>query len=133
TTGGATTGGTTTGTTQLNPIAQTLSSKPHLAAKIQKLLPAGMTLNQASAGFKNQGQFIAALHVAKNLNVPFADLKALMVGAPAGTGATGGTTTGGTTSGGTTTGGTTTGGTTGGTTTGGTATGGTTTTTTSST
>ena len=31
------------------------------------MLPKGMTLNQASAGFKNQGQFIAALHVSQNL------------------------------------------------------------------
>jgi hypothetical protein len=27
-----------------------------------------MTLNQASTGFRNQGQFLAALHVARNLN-----------------------------------------------------------------
>ena len=39
-----------------------------------------MTLDQAAAGFKNQGQFIAALHVAHNLNIPFADLKADMTG-----------------------------------------------------
>jgi len=31
------------------------------------MLPKGMTLNQASKGFKNQGQFIAALHVSQNL------------------------------------------------------------------
>jgi hypothetical protein len=31
------------------------------------MLPKGMTLNQASMGFKNQGQFIAALHVSQNL------------------------------------------------------------------
>jgi len=31
------------------------------------MLPKGMTLNQASRGFKNQGQFIAALHVSHNL------------------------------------------------------------------
>jgi len=31
------------------------------------MLPKGMTLNQASRGFKNQGQFIAALHVSQNL------------------------------------------------------------------
>jgi hypothetical protein len=39
-----------------------------------------MTLDRASAGFKNQGQFIAALHVSQNLNIPFSDLKAVMLG-----------------------------------------------------
>jgi hypothetical protein len=29
----------------------------------------------ASSGFKNQGQFIAALHVSKNVGIPFKDLK----------------------------------------------------------
>ena len=31
-------------------------------------------------GFKNQGQFIAALHVSQNLGIPFADLKTAMTG-----------------------------------------------------
>lgn len=31
------------------------------------MLPKHMTLNQASMGFKNQGQFIAALHASQNL------------------------------------------------------------------
>ena len=39
-----------------------------------------MTLEQASLGFKNQGQFIAALHVSRNLGIPFADLKTAMTG-----------------------------------------------------
>ena len=39
-----------------------------------------MTLDQASLGFKNQGQFIAALHVSQNLGIPFADLKTAMTG-----------------------------------------------------
>ncbi len=44
------------------------------------MLPKGITLNEASKGFKNQGQFIAALHVSQNLGIPFADLKAEMTG-----------------------------------------------------
>jgi hypothetical protein len=32
----------------------------------------------AESGFKNHGQFIAALHVSKNLNIPFDQLKAKM-------------------------------------------------------
>jgi len=48
---------------------------PQLNAKIAALLPPNMTLDAASAGFKNQGQFIAALHVSRNLGIPFDALK----------------------------------------------------------
>jgi len=44
------------------------------------MLPKGMTLNSASRGFKNQGQFIAALQASHNHNLPFRDLKAAMLG-----------------------------------------------------
>jgi hypothetical protein len=71
---------TTSSTTTLNPIAQKIASKPKLSSKLQAMLPTGMTLNQASLGFKNQGQFIAALHVSQNLGIPFADLKTAMTG-----------------------------------------------------
>jgi len=103
-TGTATTDTTTTTTTQLNPIAQKIKSTPGLNSKVGSLLPQGMSLNQASKGFKNQGQFIAALHVSQNLGIPFADLKTAMTGIrPITLPPTGGTTTGGTTTGGTTT------------------------------
>jgi hypothetical protein len=46
---------------------------------VTALLPKGMTIDQAARGFKNQGQFIAALHVSRNLGIPFADLKKDMV------------------------------------------------------
>ena len=71
---------TTTSSARLNPIARKISSHPALAAKVQALLPAGMTLNQASKGFKNQGQFLAALHASKNLDIPFAQLRTEMTG-----------------------------------------------------
>jgi hypothetical protein len=79
----STTTKTTSGTTTaaVNPIARKLQGKP-LGDRIEKMLPAGMTLDTASAGFKNQGQFIAAVHVSKNLGIPFADLKAAMLGTP---------------------------------------------------
>jgi 4-hydroxy-L-threonine phosphate dehydrogenase PdxA len=51
----------------LNPIAAKIASKPRLDARITAMLPKGMNLNQASMGFKNQGQFIAALHASQNL------------------------------------------------------------------
>jgi hypothetical protein len=71
----------TTETTTLNPIAQKLQGKP-LGTRIEHMLPANMTLDTASAGFRNQGQFIAAVHVSQNLGIPFADLKATMLGTP---------------------------------------------------
>ncbi len=72
-------------TTTLNPIAAKISSKPNLNAKLTAMLPVDpktgttMTLNRASLGFKNQGQFIAALHVSQNLGIPFTELKSHMV------------------------------------------------------
>ena len=61
-------------------IAENIQSNPKLASKLQGMLPTGATLEQASAGFKSQGQFIAALHVSKNLNIPFDALKTKMTG-----------------------------------------------------
>ncbi len=55
--------------------AARISSNTALAARLQALLPQGMTLESAAAGFKNEGQFIAALEASKNLNLSFADLK----------------------------------------------------------
>jgi len=86
------------------------------------MLPAGMTLEQASTGFRNQGQFIAALNASKNRGLPFADLQKAMTvdGLSLGQAAkavqalpptTPGTTAPGTTTPGTTTPGTSTGGT----------------------
>jgi len=49
-------------------------------ARMVSLLPQGMDLKTAESGFKNRGRFIAALHVSKNLNIPFDQLKAKMTG-----------------------------------------------------
>lgn len=73
----STTNGTTT-TTTTNSIANSISQNPKQLARVDKLLPAGMTLDDASAGFRNRGQFIAALEVSKNRGIPFADLKNAM-------------------------------------------------------
>ena len=69
-----------TTTTATNPIATKIGSHPQQAARIERMLPHGMTLATASKGFKNQGQFIAALHVSQNLNIPFKDLRRAMTG-----------------------------------------------------
>ena len=61
-------------------VAQRVDSNPALVSRLTPLLPSGMTIDQAAQGFKNQGQFVAALHVSHNLNIPFAQLKAEMTG-----------------------------------------------------
>jgi len=55
--------------------AARISSNAALASRLQPLLPQGTTLETAAAGFKNEGQFIAALEASKNLNLSFTDLK----------------------------------------------------------
>ena len=57
------------------PFVTRLASDTALASRLQGLLPKGATLQDAAAGFKNEGQFIATLEVSKNLNLSFADLK----------------------------------------------------------
>ena len=63
--------------------ADHLAAQPELSKRIQAMLPAGMTVEQAASGFKNLGQFIAAVNVSKNLGIPFDQLKAQVTGASA--------------------------------------------------
>src|SRR3954471_24215181 len=60
-----------------------LATQPQLSQRLQTMLPAGMTVDQAAAGFKNLGQFVAAVHVSKNLGIPFDQLKAQLTGSSA--------------------------------------------------
>lgn len=60
-----------------------LTQNTKLSSKLESLLPAGTNLQDASKGFKNLGQFVAAVHVANNLGIPFDQLKAAMTGPPA--------------------------------------------------
>ncbi len=57
-----------------------LANNAALSARIQPLVPAGSTVATASAGFRNTGEFIAALHVSRNLTIPFDQLKAKLTG-----------------------------------------------------
>ncbi len=79
----APTGKNDASTPVINPIAAKIMSKPNLNSKVTAMLPTvngtKMSLNDASMGFKNQGQFLAALHVSQNLGVAFADLKNAMM------------------------------------------------------
>ena len=66
--------------TALTPVQLKLQRNTNLASKLQSRLPAGTDLTLAAAGFRNLGQFVAAVNVSNNLNIPFADLKARMTG-----------------------------------------------------
>jgi hypothetical protein len=71
---------TSTGSaTTLTPVQQKLQKNTNLAEKVQSRLPAGTDLMTASEGFKNLGQFIAAVNVSDNLGLKFTDLKTRMV------------------------------------------------------
>jgi hypothetical protein len=79
TTASATTATGTTGATPLTPVQQKLQRNTNLAAKLQGRLPEGTDLMKAVAGFKNLGQFVAAVNVSNNLNLNFTQLKTKMV------------------------------------------------------
>lgn len=74
-------------TTVISPETPTIHAvkNPKLEARLLTMLPAGTNIHDASQGFKNWGQFVAAVHVSNNLNIPFADLKARMTGFAPGT------------------------------------------------
>ena len=63
-------------------VSDHLEDNTKLASKLQSLLPTGTNLQQAAQGFKNLGQFVAAVHVSHNLGIPFDQLKAKMIGPP---------------------------------------------------
>lgn len=79
-----TTPATTTVVTPTTPTTHSVKN-PKLEARLLTLLPAGTTVQDASQGFKNWGQFVAAVHVSNNLSIPFADLKTAMTGLTPGT------------------------------------------------
>jgi len=60
-------------TAMLAPAALPADSK--LVAKIQAMLPDGMAADQAAFGFRTQIQFVSAVFAARNLDVPFGELK----------------------------------------------------------
>jgi len=64
-----------------NPtLSQRIAADATLAARLQPLLPAGLTVEAAAQGFRNEGQFCAAVHISKNLGISLADLKAQLMG-----------------------------------------------------
>ena len=63
-------------------VSERLQDNTKLSSKLQGLLPSGTNVQQAAQGFKNLGQFVAAVHVSHNLGIPFDQLKTKMVGPP---------------------------------------------------
>lgn len=82
---------TTTETKVLTRSAQQLESNPKLAAKLQTLLGKNTDVIEAADGFRNLGQFVAAVHVSHNMGFSLEDfnkLKGYMTGTSAGTSST---------------------------------------------
>ncbi len=55
--------------------SQDIARNERLTTRLQPLFPAGTDITAASHGFKNTGQFVAAAHVSKNLDIPFDEIK----------------------------------------------------------
>jgi hypothetical protein len=75
--------GQPTKTTWETKLSERFKSDTAFQDRMEHLLPEGMSLETAQSGFKNKGQFIAALHVSQNLGISFALLKEKMTGIPA--------------------------------------------------
>jgi hypothetical protein len=59
-------------------VDQLLTQNTKLSSNLQSILGSGVNLQDAASGFKNLGLFVAAVHVSKNLNIPFDQLKTTM-------------------------------------------------------
>lgn len=68
----------TTPTFEANAISTKISQNPNQLARVKGMLPPNMSIEEASAGFRNQGQFIAALNASKNQQIDFVQLKEAM-------------------------------------------------------
>jgi len=71
--------GATPTTTTLTPVQQKLQQNTNLASKLETRLPKGTDLMTAAEGFRNLGQFVAAVNVSNNLGIDFVNLKTSMV------------------------------------------------------
>ena len=65
---------------QVERAQQQLSQQPTLMARIRPLLPRGTDPSHAASGFGDLGDFISAVHVSDNLNIPFHELKSRVTG-----------------------------------------------------
>jgi hypothetical protein len=65
--------------TTLSPVQLKVQSHTQLASKLQSRLPTGTNVVNAAGGYRNLGQFVAAVNVSHNLGIPFTQLKHDMV------------------------------------------------------
>jgi hypothetical protein len=75
----STTTSRTGSTTTLTPVQQKLQTNTNLADKLRSRLPKDTNLMDAAEGFRNLGQFVAAVNVSNNLGLDFTELKTRMV------------------------------------------------------
>jgi len=61
-------------------VANAFDRNPYLSSRLKPLLPPRTTIMDAATGFKNQRQFIAAIHLSRNLGIPFDQIKTRMIG-----------------------------------------------------
>jgi hypothetical protein len=57
-----------------------LDQNTQLAKKLSSFFPTGTDLTAEASGFKNLGQFVAAVHVSHNMKIPFTELKCTELG-----------------------------------------------------
>jgi hypothetical protein len=69
-----------TATASLSKAQQLLMKNDNLRAKMAARLPEGVNPLRAASGFKNLGQFVAAVNVSNNLGIDFFALRARMIG-----------------------------------------------------
>jgi hypothetical protein len=65
---------------ELSPVQQKLQRDTTLAVALAQRLPAGTDLMNASSGFKDVGQFVAAVNASRTLGIPMRDFSRRMVG-----------------------------------------------------
>jgi hypothetical protein len=66
--------------TPMNKAQQKIASNANLRARLQSRLPVGTDIMAAAAGFRNLGQFVAAVNVSHNLGISFDALRTRMTG-----------------------------------------------------
>jgi predicted S18 family serine protease len=63
----------------LTKVQEKLQKNTKLAEKLESRLPKGTDLMEAADGFRNLGQFVAAVNVSNNLGLDFEKLKTAMI------------------------------------------------------
>ena len=61
-------------------VANGFDKNPYLASVLKPIVPQRSTLTQSAMGFKNQREFITALHLSRNLVIPFDQIKIRITG-----------------------------------------------------